>query len=49
VLEQNASLQSKLDCRNLPVEDGGSAGETQNKRFQEAIKSTVEDCIAKDK
>jgi hypothetical protein len=50
VLEQNAILQSKLDSRNnLPVDDGGSPGETQNKRFQDAIKNAVEDCIAKDK
>ena len=48
-LEQNAFLQSKLDSRNLPVDDGGSPGETQNERFQEAIKSAVEDCINNDK
>ena len=50
LLEQSASLQSKLgDSRNSPFDDGGSRGETQNKRFQVAIKCVIEDCIVKDK
>jgi hypothetical protein len=51
-LEDNfETLLQQNDSRNIPVEDtaGGSPGETQNKRFQEAIKSVIEDCINKDK
>ena len=49
MLEHNTSLQSKLDSSNLPVDYGGSPGETQNRWFQFAIKSIIEDCIANDK
>ena len=48
-LEQNTILQSKIAANsNLPVDDGGSPGETQNKRFQETMISAVEDCVKKD-
>ena len=49
VLEHNACLQNKLDSSNLPVDDGGSPGETQNRRFQVAIKTVIENGIANDK
>jgi hypothetical protein len=44
------TLLQQNDSRNAPVDDkGGSPGETRNKRFQEAIKSVIEDCVNKDK
>lgn len=50
-LEHNfETLLQQNESRNIPVDDnGGSPGETQNKRFQEAIKSAIEDCVNKDK